>query len=412
MKLKVLFTFLAVVIMTMATLPLKAQQKEAYVVVSNNGTMITFYYDLQKANREGTVCQIEGTSPAWIGTLTKPNTQIVTAEFDKSFQEYRPKRTWRWFFNCSALKEIKGMENLNTSETTEMVGMFSGCKALTSLNLSKFDTSMADNINNMFMECEALTSLDLSNFNTEKVTSMSYLFAGCKALESLNLSSFNTKNVRTMGDMFAGCANMTKIDVTFLNTESVSDMKGMFSGCSKLTSIDLSKFNTERVSRMNAMFKGCKSLTSIDLSTFKTTYVRNMDEMFFDCQNLTTLDLTKFDTCKTTSFDDMFGQCKELNTIYCNDKWNCPDPNNKMFDGCEKLKGAVAYNKNSTGGVMANPETGYFTRKTSDGIASQTTSHIATIKAIYSASGQKLNELQRGLNIVRMSDGTMRKVLK
>lgn len=308
MKLKVLLTFLAVAIMTMATLPLKAQQKEAYVVVSNNGTMITFYYDLQKANREGTVCQIEGTSPAWIGTLTKPNTQIVTAEFDKSFQEYRPKRTWRWFFNCSALKEIKGMENLNTSETTEMVGMFSGCKALTSLNLSKFDTSMADNINNMFMECEALTSLDLSNFNTEKVTSMSYLFAGCKALELLNLSSFNTKNVRTMGDMF--------------------------------------------------------------------------------------------------------GQCKELNTIYCNDKWNCPDPNNKMFDGCEKLKGAVAYNKNSTGGVMANPETGYFTRKTSDGIASQTTSHIATIKAIYSASGQKLNELQRGLNIVRMSDGTMRKVLK
>ena len=186
----------------------------------------------------------------------------------------------------------------------------------------------------------------------------------------------------------------------------------MFSDCSKLTSIDLSKFNTERVSRMNAMFKGCKSLTAIDLSTFKTTYVRNMDEMFFDCQNLTTLDLTKFDTRKTTSFDDMFGQCKELNTIYCNDKWNCLDPNNKMFDGCEKLKGAVAYNKNSTGGVMANPETGYFTRKTSDGIASQTTSHIATIKAIYSASGQKLNELQRGLNIVRMSDGTMRKVLK
>lgn len=151
MKLQVLFTFLVVAIMTMATLPLKAQQKEAYVVVSNNGTMITFYYDLKKANREGTVCQIEGTSPAWIGTLTKPNTQIVTAEFDKSFQEYRPKRTWRWFFNCSALKEIKGMENLNTSETTEMVGMFSGCKALTSLNLSKFDTSMADNINNMFM---------------------------------------------------------------------------------------------------------------------------------------------------------------------------------------------------------------------------------------------------------------------
>ena len=53
MKLKVLFTFLAVAIMTMATLPLKHNKKKLNVVVSNNGTMITFYYDLQKANREG-----------------------------------------------------------------------------------------------------------------------------------------------------------------------------------------------------------------------------------------------------------------------------------------------------------------------------------------------------------------------
>ena len=33
----------------------------------------------------------------------------------------------------------------------------------------------------------------------------------------------------------------------------------------------------------------------------------------------------------------------------------------KMFAGCTKLKGAVAYDKNKVDAEMANPETGYFT---------------------------------------------------
>ena len=37
--------------------------------------------------------------------------------------------------------------------------------------------------NFMFANCFAITSLDLSNFNTENVVQMSYMFAQCKLLE-------------------------------------------------------------------------------------------------------------------------------------------------------------------------------------------------------------------------------------
>ena len=212
MKPKLLFSLFAIAIMLMAALPTQAQKNEAYVVVSDNGATLTFYYDMQKSNRKGTVYSIdatvhEGMYPAWAGTTEVPNSQITMAVFDTSFKKYRPKETRCWFYNCRTLKEIKGIENLNTSEVTDMGDTFSGCTALTSLNLSKFNTENVTNMQRMFMHCIALTALDLSSFNTKNVTNMSHMFFNCKALSSLNLSSFNTKNVRNMSSMFSVCAD-------------------------------------------------------------------------------------------------------------------------------------------------------------------------------------------------------------
>jgi len=55
---------------------------------------------------------------------------------------------------------------------------------------------------------------------------------------------------------------------------------------------------------------------------------------------------------------------------------------------------------------------GYFTRKTPSGISAGMSSNNATVRTIYSVNGKKQKELQRGVNIVRMSDGTIRKVIK
>lgn len=192
MKPKLLFSLFAIAIMLMAALPTQAQKNEAYVVVSDDGATLTFYYDAQKSSRTGTVYGIketryQGRCPAWAGVPEANNTWTTTVVFDTSFKNYRPTTTRCWFGDCRALKNITGWENLNTSEVTDMTEMFFACTSLTSLDLSNFNTANVTNMSMMFMHCIALTSLDLSSFNTKNVTNMRYMFFNCKALSSLNL---------------------------------------------------------------------------------------------------------------------------------------------------------------------------------------------------------------------------------
>ena len=77
--------------------------------------------------------------------------------------------------------------------------------------LSDADMYAPDSCEDMFNGCTALTTLDLSNFNTENVTSMAHTFLGCTALTTLDLSNFDTSNVMTMSYMFQGCTALTTI---------------------------------------------------------------------------------------------------------------------------------------------------------------------------------------------------------
>ena len=370
----------------------QAQEKEAYVVKSSDQKTLTFYYDDQKSSRTGTVWGIEetrmvyeSTYPAWSGTWGTSESKVTTAVFDASFKNYLPQSTKFWFRNQKKLKKIEGLTNLNTSKVTTMYEMFYGC--------------------------QNLTSLDLSNFKTENVQYMSEMFSGCSSLTSLNLSNFNTENVQNMSEMFRGCQNLTSLDLSNFKTENVQDMSLMFYGCSSLTSLDLSNFKTENVQYMGAMFSRCYDLTSLNLSNFNTENVKDMSIMFEGCSRLTSLDLSNFKTKNVQDMREMFYGCNSLQTIYCNNTWTSAE-SMQMFLFCEKLKGAVPYDGSKTDVSMANPETGYFTKKESTGVATATTEANANIQAIYSTDGKRLNELQSGLNIVRMSNGTTQKILR
>ena len=93
-------TLLAIVAMMMFALPQHAQtqEKEAYVVKSDDGKTLTFYYDTQKATRPGTKWGIEekhkeSSTLAWAGIDGTPNRTITQAVIDPSFKEFRPKTT-------------------------------------------------------------------------------------------------------------------------------------------------------------------------------------------------------------------------------------------------------------------------------------------------------------------------------
>ena len=362
--------FLALFGFLLATpLSAQAQTREAYVSQSADETTLTFYYDTLRATRTGTTWGIGETKkegyipvPAWAGTSQEVDTTTTRVVFDASFRDFRPTTTAKWFYRCEALKQIEGLEYLNTSEVKDMCRMFYGCSALTALDLKNFNTKNVTDMSSMFAKCWALTSLDLKNFNTQNVTDMSLMFSRCVALTSLDLKDFNTQNVTDMSSMFFNCSELTSLDLQHFNTQNVTDMKAMFTNCISLTSLDLKNFNTQNVTDMSWMFYNCTALTSLDLQHFNTQNVTDMSSMFYNCTALTSLDLQHFNTKKVTYMYEMFSGCAALTTINSNTAWQCRESEN-MFAGCTKLKGAVSYDGKKTDVMMANPETGYFTAK-------------------------------------------------
>ena len=180
-----------------------------------------------------------------------------------------------------------------------------------------------------------------------------------------------------------------------------------FKALTQITGIE--NLNTEEVTDMSDMFAYCTALPQLDVSKFETKNVTNMGRMFSGCTALTRLDVSKFDTENVTDMYGMFDGCAALATIYSNEAWTC-GKSSDMFYNSEKLKGAVSYDSGKIDVTMANPDTGYFTKKVLTGIAH--IGHAATVKAVYSVDGRRLKATQPGVNIMKMSDGTTRKVVK
>ena len=155
--------FFALISFLLATpLSAQAQTREAYVSQSADKTTLTFYYDTLRATRTGTTWGIEEMKkegyilvPAWAGTSHEVDKTTTRVVFDASFRDFRPTTTAKWFYRCEALKQIKGLEYLNTSEVKDMSYMFFGCFGLTSLDLSHFNTQNVTDMQSMFSGCSA-----------------------------------------------------------------------------------------------------------------------------------------------------------------------------------------------------------------------------------------------------------------
>ena len=239
----------------------------------------------------------------------------------------------------------------------------------------------------MFYECGNLTTLNVSKFNTTKVTGMGWMFSNCNRLTTLDLSNFDTKNVTGMG--------------------------WMFSNCNKLTTLDLSNFDTKNVTDMSSMFYNCNNLTTLNVSKFNTTKVTNMNRMFFVCNNLNKLNLSNFDTQNVTDMGWMFYDCNSLTAIYVDDKFvtTACEASEQMFSGCKKLVGAVPYDASKTDKEMANYTTGYFTDIKTTGIdATPASGNIAA--KYYDMQGRRMDAPQKGLNIVKRGGRTMKVLVK
>ena len=100
-----------------------------------------------------------------------------------NFDTQKVKDMSKMFYNCYDLTSLD-VSNFDTQNVEDMSYMFSSFNSLTSLDLSKFDTKEVTDMSSMFWNSSALTTIYVSDkFVTTKVSSGDDMFKGCTNLK-------------------------------------------------------------------------------------------------------------------------------------------------------------------------------------------------------------------------------------
>ena len=330
------------------------------------------------------------------------------------------------FSGCSSLTSL----TLPSSVTSIGGHAFELCSGLTSLTLPSSVTSIGEFA---FRYCSGLTSLTIPSGVT---TIDYYAFAGCSSLTSLTLPSSVTS---IGGHAFAWCSGLTSLTLP----SSVTSIGGhAFEACSGLTSLTLPSSVTEidwsAFERCNNL-KECNCLLDSDLETClayshddwtkipvdEIKYYHNGQELtkleipsgvdkigsysFYKGVNLTSLTLP---SSVTSIGSSAFEGCSGLTSVYVS--WKSPlsffastfkDANTEK---CILYVPKGTYDDYwlSNWGIFAN-----IVEYDATGINHIMTSGDAKEISRYAVDGQRLEVPAKGLNIVKYSDGSVKKVV-
>ena len=392
----------------------------AYAAVTMNADSkpeaVSFYYDTGSATRATAnpnvliVKDLNQQHP-WTGS------SLTSATFDASFANVTGLiNLSEWFYGCSALTSISGLENLNTSNVTTMYNMFSSCSSLTELDLTNFNVSSLTDTRRMFDGCSKLDAIYATDWTSAPITDDAEMFYNCPKLVGsagtvfdssyngisrahvdgglTNPGYFSQKGVALAYAAVEKNAEGKAVAVTFyydthketrkaegktivrtLNSPNAYQEWAGSTSSSTLTSVafDSSFKNYTGLTSLGQWFSNCSNLTSITgLENLNTTNVTTMANMFNRCTALTELDLSAFNTTNVTEMSYMFCYSNKLMTIYVGDGWTIAEgaATTSMFLNCNALVGGLGtyYNSEKTDGAMAHVDggaanPGYFSRK-------------------------------------------------
>ncbi|WP_419079455.1 leucine-rich repeat domain-containing protein [Prevotella sp.] len=223
-----------------------------------------------------------------------------------------------------------------------------------------------------------------------------YAFAYCSGLTSLTLPV----GITSIGEFaFSGCSGLTSLTLP-AGITSIGEYA--FYGCSGLTSLNLPAGITEIG---ESTFSDCSGLTSLTLPDGITSIGISA---FAYCSGLTSLTLP----AGITSIGEFaFSYCSGLTSIYEYAE-KVPRIGRYAFEGCASRK-CTLYVPKGTYDNYRLSEFGYFENIVefdATGIDKTTTSTDVEEVSRYSLNGQRLVGPTKGLNIVKYSDGSVKKV--
>ena len=365
------------------------------------------------------------------------------------------------FSFCSALTSLD-LTNFNTTNVTYMYNMFDGCSALTSLDLTNFNTANVERMQEMFKGCSTLQSIYVSdNFVVTGIKYESYkknLFTDCKALKgaipkyypamtSSDYANYKTgyfsKLVGKNGEEKIGAAgeplaayNLALDDnKDFVAYEPFAAKAASYSRTINTTwatlclpfevSLDGKNFRAFKLLSAN------EGTNTVELEELKTPIPAGTPVIIKMNEGETKLNFSVADKAianevKTSATDDGNYQFKGLYT----QKEFSQDVDNNCYivKGDKLMNPAKLLEKTNVTKVASKPFRAYMVDKTSApaagakmfsiGISDSTTAidslnTIANDKAeYYDLQGKRLNEPQKGINIVKRGNKTMKVIIK
>ncbi len=361
-----------------------AHGSDKWVEYQESTATLIFHYDRFKAYTEATGkynFNSGDSVPEWQGK------DIKKVVFNKEMKKATPSSCYHWFYGMDKLASIEGLDLLNTSEVTNMAGMFHGCSLLESLDLSSFNTTNVTDMSDMLSSCTALKEIFAStNFVVADNVTSTAMFEGCTRLLGFDAEKVDAAKAKDLTE--GGYLNFVNIaaslwveyqeatktltfhydkqralttatdtyDFTYGTTDKY------LNNTAPTKAVFLKELSEARPETCEAWFMNKSSLQTIEgMEYLNTSGVEEMQGMFQSCSSLTSLDLTHFDTKRLSDTYHMFNGCSNLKNIYVSADFSMENVSKSgyMFTGCYSLPNFDADATNNKD--KANYTDGYLT---------------------------------------------------
>ena len=198
------------------------------------------------------------------------------------------------------------LSHFDVRKVTSFSTLFSG-SATTNIDISGWDFASTNSISGLFSGVPNLETINLQNVNTSNITNMGGMFSGSAKIKSLDLSDFDVSNVTTFS-LFGGNTALKSVDISGWKFESTQSLSNFFSaGLSGLESVNLKDVDTSNITDMSSMFAYTTSLKKLNLESFDTSNVTNMNNMFRNMSVVKTISVSdSFVVDNVTTSTNMF----------------------------------------------------------------------------------------------------------
>ena len=362
----------------------------------------------------------------------------------------------RMFAGCNALTSLD-VTNFNSENVTNMNRMFNKCSKLPSLDVSNFNTKKVTNMSFMFSYCSTLTTIYVNDkFVIDKVTNGSYMFDNCTNLKDYapskkdhNYANYKTgyftKLVGKNGDEKIGATGETLAtdnlvlddNKDFVAYEPFAAKAASYSRPVKEGTTWATLCLPFEVSLADKNFRAFKLLSAdegtetVELEEIKTSIEAGTPVIIKMKDGATKLNFTvaNKEIANEVKTAETANGNYQLQGLYTKQEFSKDTDNNcYIVKGVKLMNPAKLLDKTATKSVGSKPFRAYMVdnssapaagaRMFSISVGGSTTAieqleTTADSKAeYYDLQGRRLQNLQKGVNIVKRGGKTMKVIIK